>query len=155
MLRRTLLPLALTGGVSLGAAQTELPKSSPFMSLGGPGVPTAAVEVIEFAAVRTIGPRTEIDLYDTQLKKNHWIPLGGTADGMSVLSYDARHDQIIAKIDGVNKTLRLRQGFPRVHFSPAVRFTRPAVAGNAQTRAKRAARLLPTDPPARQCPPRC
>jgi hypothetical protein len=31
------------------------------------------------------------------------------------------------------ETLRLRQGSPCVHFSPAVRFTRPDVAGNAQT----------------------
>ena len=41
------------------------------------------------------------------------------------------------------ETLRHRQGFPCVHFSRAVRFTRPAVAGNSQMCAKAVARGLP------------
>lgn len=137
--RPVFLALAVAGVASFGVAtrgmaQTDLPKSSPFLSMSGPAVAGAAVEAIEFAAVRTIGPRTEIDLYNTQLKKNHWIPLGGSADGMSVLSYDARHDQVIAKIEGVNKTLRLRQpkgvaaGTAAVTMQPAMSFATPAPA---------------------------
>ncbi len=92
-----------------GFAQSELPKSSPFLSAGTPAAASAPGESIEFAAVRTIGKRTEIDLYDTQGKKNHWIPLGGTADGMTVVTYDARRDQVTATIGGVQKLLTLRQ----------------------------------------------
>src|ERR1019366_10618464 len=74
---------------------------------------------------------TEIDLYDTQGKKNHWILLGGTADGMSVLSYDSRRDQVVAKIGGAEKTLLLRQsrsvaaGNAAVVMSPAMSFAVP------------------------------
>jgi hypothetical protein len=96
--------------VTLHAAEAALPKSSPFLPTAGAVDPaTAPGETIEFAAVRTIGARTEIDLYDTQGKKHHWIPLGGSADGMSAMSYDAKRDQVMAKIGGVNKLLKLRQ----------------------------------------------
>ncbi len=134
--RPLLLALAFIGAVGLGAArragaQTELPKSSPFMTAGGPAAVSVAGEVIEFAAVRTIGTRTEIDLYDTQVKKNHWIPLGETIDGMTVMNFDPRHDQVTAKIGGVNKVLKLRQargtaaGGMAINPAPAMSFANP------------------------------
>lgn len=114
------------------AGQTVLSRSSPFFPAGGAVDPSSAPgETIEFAAIRMIGTRTEIDLYDTQGKKNHWIPLGESADGMSVLSYDAHRDQIMAKIGGVNKLLTLRQphGVSAGHTgfvnSPAMNFAIP------------------------------
>jgi hypothetical protein len=120
--RPILAALALSGAafgmISRGGAQTALPKSSPFMSANAPAAANAPGETIEFAAVRTIGKRTEVDLYDTQGKKNHWIPLGGTADGMTVVNYDVRRDQVTATIGGVNKLLTLRR-------------TRGTAAGNA------------------------
>ena len=79
------------------------------MPTGAAAAASAPNEVIEFAAVRTIGKRTEIDLYDTQGKKNHWIALGATADGMTVMNYDSRRDQVVAKIGGVEKVLPLRK----------------------------------------------
>ncbi len=123
------------GVTSRGVAQTALPASSPFMSATGPAAASAPGEVIEFAAVRTIGKRTEIDLYDTQGKKNHWIQVGGTADGMTVVSYDAHRDQVTATIGGVNKLLTLRQ-------------TKGVAAGNAAVTAAPAMNFaLPTPPP--------
>lgn len=129
--------LALGGAFGLGvttqgAAQTSLPASSPFMSAGTPATAGAPGETIEFAAVRTIGKRTEIDLYDTQGKKNHWISVGGTADGMTIVSYDSRRDQVTATIGGVNKQLTLRQtkgvaaGNAAVSLQPAMSFATPA-----------------------------
>ena len=134
--RPILAALALGCAVGLGvasraAAQTALPNGSPFMPTGSAAAASAPGEMLEFAAIRTIGPRTEIDLYDTQGKKNHWIPLGGTADGMSVLSYDSRRDQVVAKIGGAEKTLLLRQsrsvaaGNAAVVMSPAMSFAVP------------------------------
>ena len=121
------------GVAGRGAAQPALPKSSPFLPpAGSADAASAPDETIEFAAVRIIGQRTEIDLYDTQGKKNHWIPLGGTADGMSVLNYDARRDLVVAKIGGVEKTLKLRQsrgvvaGNAAVVTTPAMSFATPA-----------------------------
>lgn len=121
------------GVTSRGAAQTALPKDSPFMPAGSSAAGAGASgEVIEFAAVRTIGQRTEIDLYDTQGKKNHWIPLGGSADGMTVVNYDVHRDQIVAKIGGIEKLLTLRQprgvaaGNAAVVASPAMSFATPS-----------------------------
>jgi hypothetical protein len=136
------LALGCATGVVLtspGRAQTPLPKSSPFMSAGATAGPAgAAGEVIEFAAVRTIGAHTEIDLYDTQGKKNHWIPLGGTVDGMTVVGYDARRDQVTATIGGVNKVLKLRQprgviaGNAAVNLPAAVSFAAPSPSSMPQ-----------------------
>jgi hypothetical protein len=121
--------------VSRSAAQTELPKSSPFMSANVPAAAASSPnEAIEFAAVRIIGKRTEIGLYDTQAKKNQWIPVGDTVNGMTVMSYDPRRDQVIAKIGGVNKTLTLRQtkgvaaGNAAVSAAPAMSFATPPPA---------------------------
>lgn len=134
--RSVLAALALGYAAGFGLAsratgQSALPNGSPFLPTGSSAAASAPGEMIEFAAVRTIGQRTEIDLYDTQGKKNHWIPLGGTADGMSVLTYDARRDQVVAKIGGVEKILTLRQsrsvaaGNAAVVMSPAMSFATP------------------------------
>jgi hypothetical protein len=137
-----LLGCAALGVTSFSPAQTALPKSSPFMSATAPAAASAPGETIEFAAVRTIGKRTEIDLYDTQGKKHHWIPLGTTADGMTVMSYDARRDQVTATIGGVNKTLLLRQ-------------SRGTAAGNAALTAQPATMSFATPDPsfAQKTPP--
>lgn len=110
-----------------GMAQTTdtLAKSSPFMSATMPEAASGPTETIEFAAVRIIGDRTEIDLYDTQGKKNHWVPLGMTVDGLTVVGYDAHRDQVTAKIGGVNKLLKLRQTKGGTHGVPGVIAAQP------------------------------
>jgi hypothetical protein len=131
-IRPTLAALALGLGARV-AAQNEMPKGSPFMPAGGGGAAASAPnEVIEFAAVRTIGSKTEINLYDTQGKKGHWIAVGATADGMTVVGYDARREQVTAKIGDAQKTLPLRKAraaaggpSPLVLSQPAMSFNTP------------------------------
>lgn len=107
-LRPALAAMAL--GVAGRAADETLPKGSPFLPTGSAAAAAIAPgEMIEFAAVRTIGSHTEVDLYDTQGKKNHWIAVGASAEGMSVVSYDSHRDQVVAKIGGMEKTLPLRK----------------------------------------------
>ncbi len=139
------------GVANLATAADTLPKGSPFLPAGGPGLAVTPSETIEFAAVRTIGKQTDINLYDTQVKRSHWIPLGGTVDGMTVLNYDSRREQVVAKIAGVEKVLALRKTkgvangpAPIVVAAPAESFAtpvgtsvqrfqlpQPAVAGDA------------------------
>lgn len=124
------LALGVAGRV---AAQSEMPKGSPFMATGGAAAAASAPgETIEFAAVRTIGAKTDVNLYDTLGKKNHWIPVGGTADGMTVVGYDARREVVVAKIGGVDKSLPLRKAraaaggpSPLVLSQPAMSFSAP------------------------------
>ena len=152
------LALGLAGSI---AAEEALTKGSPFLPTGSAADPASAPgEMIEFAAVRTIGQRTEIDLYDTQGKKNHWIPLGGSAEGMSVLSYDARREQVVAKIGGADKILPLRKtrtnsGAP-VSAAPAMSFSTPPPPPAPETMpapAPTAVAAIPVDqPPANATP---
>ena len=124
---------ALVLGLAGRAADETLPKGSPFLPTGSAAAAAIAPgEMIEFAAVRTIGSHTEIDLYDTQGKKNHWIAVGATAEGMTVVSYDAPRDQVVAKIGGMEKLLPLRKTrgtangpAPIVTSSPAMSFATP------------------------------
>jgi hypothetical protein len=124
---------ALAMGVAGRAAEDALPKGSPFLPTGSAAAAAIAPgEMIEFAAVRTIGSLTEIDLYDTQGKKNHWIAVGASAEGMAVVSYDARRDQVVAKIGGMDKVLPLRKTkgnangpAPIVTSAPAMSFATP------------------------------
>ena len=129
-LRPALAALVL-GAAGRVAAQSES-KGSPFMPTGGAAAAAGAPgETIEFAAVRTIGKQTDINLYDTQGKKNHWIPVGGTVDGLTVVGYDARREVVSAKIGGVDKTLTLRKaraaagGPSPLVMSPAMSFNTP------------------------------
>lgn len=123
-----LAALAL-GVVGRVAAQSEMPKGSPFMAAGPAAATFAPNETIEFAAVRTIGKQTDINLYDTQGKKTHWIPVGGTVDGMTVVGYDARREVVMAKIGGVDKTLPLRKS-RAAGGGPAPMMTAPAMSFN-------------------------
>ncbi len=124
--RPLLTALALSCAAGFGvtghlAAQSTLPKGSPFTRPAGAVDPASAPsETMQFAAVRTLGKHTEIDLYDTQGKKNHWIPLGETVDGMTAVSYDARRDQVVVTIGGVNKTLNLRMAKGAVPGNPGI-----------------------------------
>jgi hypothetical protein len=104
-------PLALVMAVSAAETQTTLPKSSPFMPAGnaaGPAV--AANETLEFAGVSAVGKRTDLIFYDKTTKKSHWIGVGETKEGISVVSYDSRREQVVVKVNGTEKTLSLRKG---------------------------------------------
>lgn len=161
-IRPALAALAL--GVMVRVAAQSESKGSPFMPTGAAtAAANAPGETIEFAAVRTIGKQTDINLYDTQGKKNHWIPVGGTVDGLTVVGYDARREVVSAKIGGVDKTLPLRKaraaagGPSPMVVSPAMSFNtpqpvvQPAVAmpqpaANAAPVAENAPIATPTQP---------
>ena len=113
-------PLATIAGLGLallvptsGAAEKSpgLPKNSPFMPPAGAGPAAAAAnETIEFAGIMSSGgKRTDLIFYDKTAKKSHWIAKGETKEGISVLNYDERRDQVVVKVNGVEKVLPLRK----------------------------------------------
>jgi hypothetical protein len=95
-----------------GLAQpTALPKSSPFLPAAAAGAPAAAAnETLELAGVSSIGKRTDLIFHNKTTKKNHWVGLGESKDGISVVSFDARREQAVIKFNGVDKVLTLRKG---------------------------------------------
>ena len=137
---RTILRLALaaaafgvTGRVS---AQNSPAKDSPFMPAGTAEIASDVGETLEFAGVSVIGKKTLVNLYDKQLKKNRWISVGDTVDGLNVLTYDARRDQVVVKVGGEQKLLTLRKStgvvsapsFTMVAPNPAMNFNVPTPA---------------------------
>lgn len=94
------------------APPLALPKSSPFLPPAGANAPAtaAAGENLEFAGVSSLGKRTDLIFHDKAAKKNHWVGVGETKEGIQVVSYDERREQAVIKHQGTQKTLPLRKG---------------------------------------------
>lgn len=91
-------------------AQTSLPKQSPFSPSGAAGAnQVAANETLEFAGVSSVGKKTDVIIFDKATKRKHWIPIGETIEGISVVRYDASRDLAIVKVNGAEKVLPLRK----------------------------------------------
>jgi hypothetical protein len=102
--------VAATGAGSW-AQQATLPKNSPFMPPAGAAGPSAAAsETIEFTGMSSVGQRIDLIFHDKSTKKNHWIGIGETKEGIAVLNYDSPREQAVIKLNGVEKILIMRKG---------------------------------------------
>ena len=111
----------------LGAAD-GIP-DNPFKPRGVPGGPTAiADEAVEFAGVSQMGKTTHLIFHDKSAKKNRWVAVGETVEGISAVRYDERLEQAVVKINGAEKTLPLRKGKGPVNTPTPVQ-PLPAAAG--------------------------
>lgn len=109
--RIALLPFLAAVVLTAADKPSGLPRSSPFLPAGTSGPPAeAAAESIEFAGIySTVGKRTDLIFHDKATKKNHWIAQGETKEGISVVSYDELRQQVVVKLNGIEKTLALRK----------------------------------------------
>lgn len=108
--RISLLPFLAAAVLAAAEKPAGLPRSSPFLPAGTPGAPAeAASESIEFAGISTVGKRTDLIIHDKATKRNHWIGKGETKEGISVVSYDEKRQQVVVKVNGTEKTLALRK----------------------------------------------
>lgn len=129
--------------LSLGAATLALgaealtaeaaAKKNPFKPAGTAAGPAATThESIEFAGVSQIGSSTTLIFHDKTAKKNRWVGLNETVEGITVLRYDPRVEQVTVKINGAEKTLALRKASgpvnaptPVTPLPPAAGFATP------------------------------
>ncbi|MDP3073377.1 MAG: hypothetical protein Q8N18_24005 [Opitutaceae bacterium] len=108
--RTLLLPLALAAASVAADGSNSLPKVSPFSPVGTPATAAAAAsETIEFAAVSTIGKRTDLVFKNKTTNKTSWIAKGETKDGISLVNYDKDREQAVVKFNGAEKVLSLRK----------------------------------------------
>lgn len=132
--RIALFPLIVAVAISAEEKSSNLPKQSPFNLRGGPAAPAAAAsETIEFAGVSSVGTKTDLIFYDKTAKKSHWITRGETKEGISVIDYHRDRDEVVVKINGVQKTLALRKvaaptSTPRAVSAPSTGFNSAAPA---------------------------
>lgn len=101
--------LALASAALAADATTGLPKNSPFMPAAAESSAPQATDRIEFAGVSAVGKKVDVIFFDKGAKKNIWVGVGETKDGISVVSYDERRDQVTVKFDGNQKILSLRK----------------------------------------------
>lgn len=75
------------------------------MAAGG----AAPAEAYELAGSSVQGPDVSVCIYERQAKHSQWIPVGGIADGIHVISYDALNDRATVTIAGAFKELTMRR----------------------------------------------
>lgn len=130
--------LATASGAHAAETPAGAPKKSPFMPPATAAGPVSSTsENVEFAGVSTIGQRTDLIFHDKSVKKNRWVGIGETVEGISVVSYDPRRDEAVVKVNGVQKTLALRKPSAPVNTpasAPVATF--PAVVGVAAANAE-------------------
>jgi hypothetical protein len=54
------------------------------------------------------GSDVNVCIFERQAKHSRWIPVGGIADGIHVISFDAAHDRAVVNIEGTIKELTMR-----------------------------------------------
>lgn len=153
LVRRRLTWVAALAVVALEvAAQTSLPKDSPFLPPNSPSAAAANDETLEFAGVSTVGKKTDLIIFDKAAKKNRWIPLGDTVAGITAVKYDPKAEMAVIRASGVEKNLPLRKGSGPINAPvpvnvppPVAIRTAPAPTGG-QPVALQAAPAVPATP---------
>ncbi|MEY2881996.1 MAG: hypothetical protein RLZZ15_4376, partial [Verrucomicrobiota bacterium] len=66
-------------------------------------------ETLEFVAVLGDGAKLTVNLFDKTAKRSRWIAVGDKTDGIEVVGYDQRLEQVTIKVGADQKTLDLRK----------------------------------------------
>jgi hypothetical protein len=87
---------------------------SPFLppDSGRPAAPAAPAPTLanlQFASVLSFGRETLISVYDVRTNEGVWIPVGGEADGIRVITYDPENEEVTILSAGVTARLKLRE----------------------------------------------
>jgi hypothetical protein len=109
MMPRALLLIGLAATLNAGA-QTQLASENPFKApANNAPAANAQGETIEFAGVSQMDDRIDLVFFDKAAKKSRWVPLKSTVEGIEALSYDAKTQEALVKINGTEKRLPLRK----------------------------------------------
>lgn len=123
------------------AAQT-ISRESPFHAPAADAAP-APLELTsyEVVGVMTFGKEKNIGILEKNTQKHYWIPIGRAVGGIEIVSHDAKTDEIVARIHGELRRLRLRA--PSAAGAPT---TVPGVASTPPPATTAAAQQIPLKP---------
>jgi hypothetical protein len=113
--RRPRLPAAALlaaalAGLAGARGQTRLSEASPFLpGPGSPGAAAAGPATYELTGASTTASSSAVCIYDALHRRSHWIRVGGTADGIQVLSYDAGRAVALVRVNGASQELTQRK----------------------------------------------
>ena len=160
--RRLILPAALAFGCAFfGALRTARGQDSPFVQAGGAaGGKAPAESPYELAGASVGGGTVQVCLYDVRTKSSRWITVGTAADQVQVVSYDAKAERAVIRIDGIQQVLGLRSASVVASPPQSVWQTQtltpmpsataiPAVPGESQPQAPKSAKVLREEEEAR------
>ncbi len=102
--------LAALASAAVAFGQAALVGRSPFTPAGGAvGGAGAPAEAYELAGSTVQGDDVTVCIFEREAKHSRWIPVGGIADGIRVISFDAAHDPAMVNVGGTIKELAMRK----------------------------------------------
>lgn len=135
-----------------GLAAQSAAKQSPFMPSIGPSGPTSVITggTHELVGMIASSKQTLVGITDKTTRKSVWIPVGSAAEGIEVVSCDAKQDTAVVRIRGEIQTLSMHGsvvvGATATGSLPLpAPFTAPSVRTSAQIEQEKEARLLVSD----------
>ena len=95
-------------GTALGGP--TLVANSPFAPSGtAAGVASSSQEPYQLAGSSSEGSDVSVCIFLQQSKRSLWIPVGGEADGVHVISFDAAHDTAVVTAGGSRREISMRK----------------------------------------------
>jgi len=95
-------------GTALGGP--TLVANSPFAPSGtAAGVASSSQEPYQLAGSSSEGSDVSVCIFLQQSKRSLWIPVGGEADGVHVISFDAAHDTAVVTAGGSRREIAMRK----------------------------------------------
>jgi len=93
---------------------TESQDASPFLppdsGRAAPvSVPAPTLANLQFAGVLSFGREVLISVYDVRTNEGVWIPVGGEAQGIRIITYDPENEEVTVLSAGVTARLKLRE----------------------------------------------
>ena len=113
--------IAALGLAAHAAGQTALSATSPFAAVGAPAgaAEKAPAEAFELAGSSVQGSQVTVCILEREKKHSAWIPVGGDADGIHVISFDRAHDTAQVTIQGAPKQLSMQKALVASSNAPA------------------------------------
>jgi hypothetical protein len=155
------MALAALGCAGSSFGQTALVANSPFAASGTAASSAGtAGQDFELAGSSRTGTEVSVCIFERQAKHTEWIPVGGTTDGIRVISFDSLHDKAVVMISGQRREISMRtaavaslpqQASPRADVassaaaSPLVPVNTPPAALGTPEQQQREARMLVSD----------
>jgi len=71
--------------------------------------PATTLANLQFASVMSFGREVLISVFDVRTNQGVWIPVGGEAEGIRVVTYDPDKEEVTIFSSGVSARLKLRE----------------------------------------------
>lgn len=117
-------------GAALGQDQAVTVFDRPGVAHPGPGDnPDQELNAIQLSGISTLGGQSMFNFVDTRNNRSFWVPLKGSANGFSVVSYDPATDTVVVDRAGRSRAVQLRQA--QIVSMPTPTGTQPAAPARA------------------------